>query len=90
VSETFTLKVAGTSNPSKIATSIVKSIEEGKDVETLSIGAGATNQAIKAIAIARGLASPHGGDLSCKPAFVDLLINGETKTAIKIIVIVNR
>lgn len=78
----ITLKVAAGSNPSKVATSIIKNQQEGKIVETLSIGAGATNQAIKAIMIARGLAAPMGWDLLIRPGFVDLTIGTELKTAV--------
>ena len=50
------------------------------------IGAGALNQAIKSIAIARGYVAPTGKDLICVPAFNDIKIDGEDRTAIKIIV----
>jgi hypothetical protein len=52
----------------------------------MSIGAGALNQAIKAIAIARGFVAPGGVDLICIPAFCDIEIDGEERTAIKLIV----
>jgi stage V sporulation protein S len=84
---TMTLKVAGTSVPAKVATSIVKNIQEGNDVETISIGAGALNQAVKAIAIARGLAAPQGWDLTVRPGFLDLTIDGEIKTALRLLII---
>lgn len=87
--EKVTLKVATSSNPSSVAGAIVKNLEEGKDVETLSVGAGAINQAIKAIAIARGYVSPQGIDLTCKPGFEDVSIEEDTKTAIKLIIIQN-
>ena len=48
--------------------------------------AGALNQAVKAIAIARGFVAPHGIDLVCVPAFADIEIDGEERTAIKLIV----
>lgn len=51
-----------------------------------AIGAGALNQGIKAIAIARGYVAPSGKDLIVVPAFSDILIEGEEKTAIKLIV----
>jgi stage V sporulation protein S len=51
-----------------------------------AIGAGAINQAIKAIAIARGYVAPSGLDLVCVPAFIDIDIEGEERTAIKLIV----
>ena len=86
----MTLKVAAASNPSKVATSIIKNMQEGKSVETLSIGAGATNQAIKAIMIARGLGAPMGWDLLISAGFIDLTIDGEKKTAIKLAIIIRR
>lgn len=49
-------------------------------------GAGSLNQAIKAIAIARGYVAPTGKDLICIPAFSDIMIDGEERTAIKLIV----
>ena len=51
-----------------------------------AVGAGALNQAVKAIAIARGFVAPHGIDLVCVPAFADIEIDGEERTAIKLIV----
>ena len=53
------------------------------------MGAGAVNQAIKAIAIARGFLIPTGYDISCAPVFSDILINGESRTAIKLAVYVH-
>lgn len=87
--ELLTLKIAGTSNPTKVATSIVKSIQEGKSIEALAIGAGAVNQAVKAITIARGQAAPAGIDLTIRPGFADINIDGEIKTALKLIVVVS-
>ena len=55
-------------------------------MEIQAIGAGAANQAIKSIAIARGYLAPAGVDLICKPAFANVEINGEERTAIKLIV----
>ena len=61
-------------------------IREKGAVEIQAIGAGAANQAIKSIAIARGYLAPAGVDLICKPAFANVEINGEERTAIKLIV----
>ena len=55
-------------------------------VEIQAIGAGALNQAIKAIAIARGFVAPSGKNLVCIPAFTDIMIDGEERTAIKLII----
>ncbi|MBC7286597.1 MAG: stage V sporulation protein S, partial [Armatimonadetes bacterium] len=54
--------------------------------ELQTIGAGALNQAIKSIAIARGFLAPSGIDLICYPAFVDVEIDGQERTAIRLFV----
>jgi len=51
-----------------------------------AVGAGALNQAIKAIAIARGFVAPGGIEIVCIPAFTDIEIDGDKRTAIKLIV----
>lgn len=79
-------KVASTSNPASVAGAIAGSIRERGRCEMQAIGAGAINQAIKAIAIARGYVAPSGMDLVCIPAFIDISIEGEERTAIKLIV----
>lgn len=61
-------------------------IREKKFVEIQAIGAGAVNQAIKAIAIARGYVAPNGINLICIPAFSEVEIDGEERTAIKFVV----
>lgn len=81
------LKVASSSNPSSVAGALVKNMQEGKDVELLAVGAGAVNQAVKAVAIARGYVSPQGVDITVKPGFEDVEIEGKKKTAIKLVVI---
>jgi len=83
------LKVASSSNPSSVAGAVVKNMQEGKDVELLAVGAGALNQAVKAVAIARGYVSPQGVDITIKPGFEDVSIEDTKKTAIKLIVIVS-
>lgn len=80
------LKVSSKSNPSKVAGALANVFRENGIVEIQAIGAGAINQAIKAIAIARGFIAPSGVDLMCIPAFQDISINGEERTAIKLIV----
>lgn len=69
-----------------MAGAIAGFIREEKKVEIQAIGAGAINQAVKAIAITRGFVAPSGIDLVCIPAFTDLTIDGEERTAIKLIV----
>ena len=83
---TVLLKVAANSNASSLAGALAQEIENHDRVEMQAIGAGALNQAIKAIAIARGFVAPRGIDLVCVPAFVEVQIGEETRTAIKLYV----
>lgn len=61
-------------------------LRERGGAEIQAIGAGAINQAVKAVAIARGFVAPSGMDLVCIPAFTDIEIDGQERTAIKLIV----
>ena len=78
------IKVATNSSPSKVAGSLATIIREQKVVEIQTIGAGALNQAIKAIAIARGLLVSSGIDIVVIPSFREVMINQSEKTAIKL------
>jgi stage V sporulation protein S len=80
------LKVSSHSNPNSVAGALAGVIREQGMAEIQTVGAGALNQAVKAIAIARGFVAPSGVDLICVPAFADILINGEERTAIRILV----
>lgn len=81
-----TLKVSSKSNPNSVAGALANVFREKGNVEVQAVGAGALNQAIKAIAIARGFVAPTGTNLVCIPAFSDISIDGENRTAIKLIV----
>src|SRR5439155_20141583 len=70
------LKVSATSKPVAVAGAIAGVIRSKGGVEVQAIGAGAINQAVKAIAISRGYVAPGGRDLGCIPAFVDISIGG--------------
>ncbi|MBN1067515.1 stage V sporulation protein S [Clostridium botulinum] len=80
------LKVSTKSNPNSVAGALAAIIKEKNIAEMQAVGAGAINQAVKAIAIARGFVAPSGKDIICVPAFTDILIDGEERTAIKLIV----
>ncbi len=80
------LKVSANSNPNSVAGALAGVLREQGKAEMQAIGAGALNQAVKAIAIARGFVASSGVDLVCTPAFIDIEINGEEKTAIKLVV----
>lgn len=81
-----TLKVSSTSQPKSVAGAIAAVIRAKKTVEIYTIGAGAVNQAVKSIAIARGYVAPNGIDLICIPAFSQIEVENEVKTAIKFLV----
>ena len=80
------LKVSSKSNPNSLAGALANVFREKSRVEIQAIGAGAINQAVKGIAIARGFVAPSGKNLICIPAFSDITIEGEEKTAIKLII----
>ena len=80
------LKVASNSKPNAVAGALAGVLREKGVAELQAIGAGAVNQALKAIAIARGYVAPSGTDLVCMPSFSDVEIDGEVRTAIKFIV----
>ena len=80
------LKVAAKSNPTAVAGALAGVVRERGTAELQAIGAAAINQAVKAIAIARGYVAPSGLDLVCVPAFADVQIDGQDRTAIKLIV----
>lgn len=80
------LKVSSKSDPNKVAGAIANVIKDNNTVELQAIGAGALNQAVKGIIIARGFTAPSGKNLVCIPAFSDITIDGEEKTAIKLII----
>ena len=80
------LKVSAKSSPNSVAGALAGVIREKGGAEIQTVGAGALNQAIKAVAIARGFVAPSGIDLVCIPAFTDIAINGEERTAIKLLV----
>ncbi|MBC7343463.1 MAG: stage V sporulation protein S [Clostridia bacterium] len=80
------LKVSAKSSPNSVAGALAGVIREKGVAEIQAIGAGALNQAVKAVAIARGFVAPSGLDLVCIPAFADVQIEGEERTAIKLIV----
>ena len=80
------LKISSKSNPNSVAGALAAILKEKSLVEIQAIGAGAINQAVKAVAIARGFVAPSGKDIVCIPAFTDIQIDGEERTAIKLIV----
>jgi stage V sporulation protein S len=80
------LKVSAHSRPSAVAGAIAGVVRHSGRAEVQAIGAGATNQAIKAVAIARDYLAPDGIDIVCIPAFIDVTIANEERTAIRLVI----
>jgi stage V sporulation protein S len=80
------LKVSATSKPVAVAGAIAGVVRSQTRVEVQAIGAGAINQAVKAIAISRGYVAAGGIDLVCIPSFIDISIDGEERTGIRLLV----
>jgi stage V sporulation protein S len=80
------LKVSARSRPSAVAGAIAGVVREAGRAEVQAIGAGATNQAVKAVAIARDYLRETGIDAICVPAFIDVTIDNEDRTAIRLVV----
>ncbi|HKL74908.1 MAG TPA: stage V sporulation protein S [Halanaerobiales bacterium] len=80
------LKVSSNSDPKSVAGALAAVLREEKKAEIQAIGAGAVNQAVKAIAISRGYVAPNGMDLIMIPAFTEIEIDDEERTAIRFVV----
>lgn len=80
------IKVSARSVPKLVAGAIAAVIRDGKTAEVQAVGAGAANQAIKAIAIARVYMAEADVDLVCRPAFTNVIIDDIEKTAIGLVV----
>ncbi len=84
------LKVSSSSNPNSIAGAIAGQIKEREQSELRAIGAGAVNQVMKAIIIAKGFLAPIGIDIVCIPAFTEVKFESEIRTGMKFIVKVEK
>jgi stage V sporulation protein S len=78
-----TVRVAAQSKATAVAGAIAGIVREHGQVQVQAIGAGAVNQAVKAIAIARGFLALEGVDLVCVLGFADVDIDGQERTAIR-------
>ena len=81
------IKVSARSRTASVAGAVAGVMREVGRAEVQAIGAGAVNQAIKAIAIARGYLTDEGHDIVCVPSFVDIMIDGSERTALRILVL---
>ena len=80
------LKVSSKSSPSSVAGAMAGVVRQYGSVEVQVVGAGALNQAVKAVAIARGYLAPSGIDVVCIPTFVDVEIDGQSRTALRLLI----
>ncbi len=80
------IKVSSTSRTSAVAGAIAGVIREREKAEVQAIGAGAVNQSVKAIAIARGYLQEDGIDITCIPEFTTVMIDDNERTAIRLVV----
>lgn len=81
---TSVLKVSAKSNPNSVAGALAAVLRERETAELQAVGAGAINQAIKAVAIARSYLKTSQIDLACVPSFIDVEINGNERTGISL------
>ena len=77
------VKVSARSQPPAVAGAIAGMIRDHSAAEVQAIGAGAVNQSVKAIAIARCFLLPEGMDIVCRPSFATVIVASEEKTAIR-------
>jgi stage V sporulation protein S len=80
------IKVSATSRTSAVAGAIAGIIREHKHAEVQAIGAGAVNQAVKALVLATGYLKNDGINVACVPEFADVTIEDQVRTAIKLVV----
>jgi stage V sporulation protein S len=80
------IKVSANSRTSAVAGAIAGVIREHKRAEVQAIGAGAVNQAVKALALATGYLRRDGINVACTPEFVDIDVQDKIRTAIRLVV----
>jgi stage V sporulation protein S len=80
------IKVSANSRTAAVAGAIAGVIREHHHADVQAIGAGAVNQAVKALVLARGYLTNDGISIVCVPEFVDVDIEGKVRTAIKLVV----
>lgn len=80
------IKVSATSRTSAVAGAIAGVVREHKRAEVQAIGAGAVNQAVKALVLATGYLKNDGIHVCCVPEFVDVEIEDKVRTAVKLVV----
>lgn len=84
--ETSMIKVSANSRTAAVAGAIAGVIRDHKHAEVQAIGAGAVNQAIKALVLATGYLKLDGIEVACTPEFADVTIDDKVRTAIKLVI----
>ena len=85
-SEVSMIKVSATSRTAAVAGAIAGVVRDHKHAEVQAIGAGAVNQAVKALVLATGYLKLDGIDVTCVPEFADVTIDDKVRTAIKLVI----
>lgn len=80
------IKVSANSRTAAVAGAIAGVMREHKHAEVQAIGAGAVNQSVKALILAKGYLANDGIEITCMPEFVDVEIEGKVRTAIKLVI----
>lgn len=80
------IKVSARSRTAAVAGAIAGVMRESQHAEVQAIGAGAVNQAVKAIVIAKGYLAEEGVNITCVPSFVDVDIDDQERTAIRFVI----
>ncbi len=80
------IKVSSESRTSAVAGAIAGVVREQDHADVQAIGAGAVNQAVKAVAIARGYLKEDGISIICLPEFTSVDIGGKERTAIRLVI----
>ena len=80
------IKVSAQSRTSAVAGAIAGVLRDNQRAEIQVIGAGAVNQAVKALIVAKGYMADEGVEISCSPSFVEVMINDQERTAIRLVV----
>ena len=78
------IRVSTTSSPRLVAGAIAQSVRQQRCAEVQAIGAGAVNQMVKAVIVAGGYLEPEQIRPICLPTFVDVVVDGHTRTAVRL------
>ena len=81
------LKVSAKSSPNAVAGALAAVLRDRESAEMQAVGAGAINQAVKAVAIARSYLKAGNLDLQCAPSFIDIEIGGKARTGISLMIV---